>query len=179
MALEPITVSGRFRLEDPPTGFDLKNHQVIVRNDTSLLMKGSIAADGTFQVTGVPWGAYEVIPSESALHDMYVKSQSDAQEIVLSGNGGQISGSVNAGGATVVLVPSVVRFDQYKVATADASGQFEIRGIAPGEYSVYAWNDVDSGAWFDPNFLNLFRDSRTSIRITEGQRLNLALRVAN
>jgi len=75
----------------------------------------------------------------------------------------------------VVLVPNVGaasrRLDLYKTTRTDGSGKFQIRGIAPGEYSVYSWQEVDPGAWLDPKFLNAYRNFVTSLRISEGQRL--------
>jgi hypothetical protein len=76
----------------------------------------------------------------------------------------------------VVLVPhsdgSTRRLDLYKTAKTDRSGKFEIRGIAPGEYSVFAWQEVDPGAWLDPKCLNAYRNYGASFRIGEGQKLS-------
>jgi len=86
-------------------------------------------------------------------------------EVVLSSNGGQVEGVVlNANeqpeaGATVVLVPDEPRRSQtrlYKDTTTDQYGRFTITGIAPGGYKLFAWEDVEDGAYEDSDFLKAF-----------------------
>jgi hypothetical protein len=86
-------------------------------------------------------------------------------EVVLSSNGGQVEGVVlNANeqpeaAATVVLVPDEPRRSQtrlYKDATTDQYGRFTITAIAPGGYKLFAWEDVEDGAYEDPDYLKAF-----------------------
>lgn len=85
-----------------------------------------------------------------------------ALDVVLGAGGGSIEGVVSgpkpeaAAGATVVLIPEPSRREQryrYKTATADPAGKFKLAGIAPGDYKVFAWEDLESGAYFDPEFI--------------------------
>ncbi len=46
--------------------------------------------------------------------------------------------------------------------TTDKSGQFQFRGLPPGEYRVLAWEDVDPGAWFNPAFLAVYERYATA-----------------
>jgi hypothetical protein len=72
-----------------------------------------------------------------------------------------------------VLVPDSARRprgDLYKNALTDEMGRFEIRGIAPGNYKVFAWELVEFGAWQDPNFIRLHENRGSSVRITAGGR---------
>jgi len=198
--IERFNISGRVRIENPPTAFVLSKHEVILRADPSFRATAGVAADGSFKFEAVPGGAYEIMLSDGALQDTYIKTaqissadvlsagvqisapQRDSLEILLGGNGGELSGTVlnerqqPQPESLVVLVPNVAgatrRLDLYKTATTDRSGKFEIRGIAPGEYSVYAWPDVDPGAWLDPKFLNAYRNFGASFRIGEGQKLS-------
>ena len=82
-----------------------------------------------------------------------------------------------AAGSTVVLVPNAAapRLDLYKVAATDSSARFQIRGIAPLDYDVFAWEDVDSGAWLENKFLNLFRDRAIVIRVTDRAAITVTL----
>ena len=41
----------------------------------------------------------------------------------------------------------------YKIATTDQNGRFAIKGVPPGEYIVYAWKGIESGAYLDPDFV--------------------------
>jgi protocatechuate 3,4-dioxygenase beta subunit len=56
--------------------------------------------------------------------------------------------------ATVLLAPEQrSRRDLYKSTTTDQFGHYEMASIAPGTYKVFAWHDVEPGAWDDPEFL--------------------------
>lgn len=107
-------------------------------------------------------------------------------DVVLSTNGGQVEGTVtNAKGepattAMVVLIPDAARATQthlFKATGADQHGHFALRGVAPGEYKVYAWEDVDPSAWQDPEFMKPFETKGESISIRENSRENLRLKV--
>jgi len=81
-------------------------------------------------------------------------------EVTLADDAGRLEGTVTGGddqpesGATVVLVPKLrARSDLFKSATTDQFGHFEFATLAPGEYKVFAWDDVEPGIWNDPAFL--------------------------
>ena len=107
-------------------------------------------------------------------------------EILLASNGGQIDGTVlnaqqqPAAGATVVLVPESRLREQtrlYKSVVADPTGHFSVKGIAPGEYKLFAWEDVETGAYQDPDFLKPFDKLGESFSIREGSRENAQLKL--
>jgi hypothetical protein len=106
-------------------------------------------------------------------------------EIVLASNGGQIDGTVlnaqqqPAAGSTVVLVPESHLREQsrlYKNVVADSTGHFSIKGIAPGEYKLFAWEEVEYGAYEDPDFLKMFEKLGESFSIHEGSKENAQLK---
>jgi hypothetical protein len=138
-----------------------------------------------------------VIPS--ALEGAYVKSvrmgdinvlddglrlntqPSDLLLIVLGTNPGSLEGRVRnqqqraVAGATVVLIPeSGLQFKvNHKFTSTDVSGGFRITAIPPGNYSLYAWENVEAGAWQDPDFVGSHRGRGTPIQVREGQKLSL------
>ena len=64
-------------------------------------------------------------------------------------------------GVTAVLVPEMsrrARFHLYKTAETDQYGHFEMRGIVPGDYKLFSWEEAEDGAWEDPDFLKPFED---------------------
>ena len=69
-----------------------------------------------------------------------------------------------------VVVPSQDRHrrDLYKTVTTDQAGRFSIRGLAEGRYTVFAWEQVEDGAWLDPDFLRGHENRGTAIRIRDG-----------
>ncbi len=83
-------------------------------------------------------------------------------EIVFAPEAGELDGVAfdkdenPASGATIVAVPDMVfrrRMDRFFAVAADQQGRFHIKDIPPGEYRLFAWDDVEPNAWFDPEFL--------------------------
>jgi hypothetical protein len=96
-------------------------------------------------------------------------------EIVIGTNPGELDGSVSnatpaaAAGVTVVILPDVRgRIDLFKTTTTDPTGRFHIDRIPPGDYKAFAWEDVNDGAWQDPEFMSANENLGTPIRIAEG-----------
>jgi hypothetical protein len=105
-------------------------------------------------------------------------SFANRMEVVVGTNGGVVTGrilrdkKVAVVNARAVLIPNSARrrFDLYKTAFTDDHGQFEIRGVAPGDYKVFSWELVEFGAWQDPQFLKLYENRGTPVRISAGGR---------
>jgi hypothetical protein len=107
-------------------------------------------------------------------------------EILVSTNTGIAGGIVQterqevSANVTVVFVPDAARrnrLDLYRTASTDAFGKFHIEGIPPGDYKVFAWEDVETGAWLDPDFIRQFEDRGRPVRITEAGTANVEVRV--
>jgi hypothetical protein len=45
------------------------------------------------------------------------------------------------------------RPDRFYQASADQHGHYELKNVAPGDYKIFAWDDVEPVVWFDPDFL--------------------------
>jgi hypothetical protein len=84
------------------------------------------------------------------------------------------------GGATVVLIPksekrrSNVQF--YKTATSDQKGLFTIKSVDPGDYKAYAWEDVETQAWMDPEFVKPVESKGTTITVDPSGQHQLQLK---
>lgn len=94
-------------------------------------------------------------------------------EVVIGANPGRVGGDVGrVPNATVVLVPSarMRRPDLYRSMLTDAEGRFDFQGVTPGEYLLFAWEDVEPGAWMNADFLRLFEDRGRLVRVAEGSR---------
>jgi len=81
---------------------------------------------------------------------------------------------------TVVFVPEGTRrnrLDLYRTASTDAMGHVHVEGVPPGDYRVFAWEDVENGAWQDPDFIRRFEDQSKSVRINENSTTRVELRV--
>ena len=75
-------------------------------------------------------------------------------------------------GIQTVLIADRYRdqLDAYRTTVADSSGHFTFRGIAPGEYKIFAWEGIDDFAYFDPDFLRAFEQQGRPVSISEFSR---------
>jgi protocatechuate 3,4-dioxygenase beta subunit len=160
----------------------------------------AVRADGTFAFHDVPEGTYHLkvqpLPDgyyqkpggegDAAEAEVKVgRNHGAAVELTLSTGAGRIAGTVNKGdqpfaGATVVLVPDAPRRGQtrfYRQALSDSGGRFNISSITPGDYKLFAWEEIDRGAYLDPDFLQSYEDSGQSVKVEEGGNANLQLEV--
>jgi hypothetical protein len=163
----------------------------------------AVQADGTFTlqqvgrddyrvtVAGMPRNTYIKMARFAGIDVMSEGIRLDRQpggqlEILLSTNTGIADGMVQnekqqpAVNVMVTFVPESTRrnrLDLYRTISTDAAGRFRIDGVPPGDYRVFAWEDIETGAWQDPDFIRAFEDRGRPVRITEGGTSNLELRV--
>ena len=95
-------------------------------------------------------------------------------EITLAHEGGELVGVVldaadkPVAGATVVLAPQGkqnARTDLFRDIQSDQYGRFTVEGVAPGDYRLFAWEDVDPGMWWDPDFRKKYVAKSTAVTI--------------
>jgi hypothetical protein len=108
-------------------------------------------------------------------------------EIVVAPNAPSLNGVVRdskeeaVAGATVVLAPQEPerrdRMQGYRTATTDQRGSFVLKDIAPGEYKVFAWEDIEAGAYMDPEFRKPVEGKGERINLKEGDSQTVAIRV--
>lgn len=98
-------------------------------------------------------------------------------EVTLSAAGGRIEGVVlddkqqAAASATVALLPGG------RAVTTDQNGRFTVRGIAPGDYKLFAWEDAEPGAWQDPDFMKPYENAGEAVSVRESGRENVQLKL--
>jgi hypothetical protein len=82
--------------------------------------------------------------------------------------------------ALVVLVPddgSRVVNHLYRTSVTDLAGGFELRGVAPGSYQVFAWGHLPGkGAYRNKDFLRQFEDS-LGVKVTVQGNKHLSLNI--
>ena len=61
------------------------------------------------------------------------------------------------------------RTDMYRVVGTDKDGRFRLQGLAPGDYRVFAWENVERGTWLDSTFIRLNEERGVTIRVEEGK----------
>jgi len=161
----------------------------------------SVKPDGTFIFREVPEGSYRInffpVPA-----GFYLKSSGAADvletgitvgrghsppalDLILSPGAGRIDGTVKSDeqsvpGASVALVPDGKGRGQpnlYRQALTDSLGRFAMRNIVPGDYTLFAWEQMDRGAYFDPEFLGKYEDRGKAVHVEEGGHLSVQLDV--
>jgi hypothetical protein len=160
-----------------------------------------VASNGTFSLRDVSEGFYRLSTAGQS-QDCYLKSihyagmeVSDDEfnvirgtqatlEVTISSRGGRVQGSVKdadglpAAGVWVVLVPDEAHrneFHLFKQRITDQYGRFDIRGIAPGDYKLFSWEQVEPNAWEDADFLKPFEAKGESVSLQEGDGKSIEL----
>lgn len=96
-------------------------------------------------------------------------------EIVVTKTAGEVDGAVvdkdgmPVPGATVVLIPEArlrTHPDLFLQVQADQAGRYEIKGVPPGNYKVFSWDDVEPGIWWDPDFLRGFEAKGEAVKVS-------------
>jgi hypothetical protein len=105
-----------------------------------------------------------------------VRGTQSSLEVTLSSRGARVQGAVidkdnlPVTGVWVVLVPDEAHRDQsplYKRVATDQYGHYLLRGIPPGDYKVFCWDQVEDGAWEDPDFLKTYEDRGQEVSLAE------------
>lgn len=120
----------------------------------------------------VRYGATEALENGFTV----VRGTNAPLEVIASSRGARIQGTVSdtenlpVAGVWVVLIPDEPHRDQFRLyqkTSTDQYGHFLLRGIPPGEYRIFCWDDVEDGAWEDPDFLKPFEKHGQTVSLEE------------
>ena len=97
---------------------------------------------------------------------------------------GRVDGVVNDNrdqpypGVNCVLVPAARnRIDLYKTASTDQYGRFTFSNVVPGDYKVFAWEDIPQGAYMDAAYVARFEDRGIAAHVEKGAGVSVQVRV--
>jgi protocatechuate 3,4-dioxygenase beta subunit len=192
-----FAVNGRLTVDtgSAPQSDGISNATVRLVSRVSQLSSSAskVGADGNFVLNGVAPGEYR-LQVTGLPHSFYIKAAQlpgadllngpvrldsapkGLLDIIVSPASGILEVTVidekrqPVFRVPVVLVPDQPlreRFDLYRSASTDESGRVRFDGIVPGDYKVFAWEDVESGAWQNPDFLSSYERRATTVRIRE------------
>lgn len=151
----PLLAAGRYAVEMSglPAGSYVKSVQLTGNGSADLGLDWRGASSGTLEVT--------ISPKAAAL-DGTVHDDDD-----------------NPVAGTVTLVPVPPRpghASLYPTATADAQGHFSFPSITPGQYKVYAFEEIEPTAHWDPELIKQFESRGESIDVGEGGHATVSLK---
>jgi protocatechuate 3,4-dioxygenase beta subunit len=112
------------------------------------------------------------------------EASQDSLIVVVSSQGAKMEGVVAderqspVVGASVVLMPNAARdrSNLFKAATTDQYGHFAFRGIVPGDYKIFAWDDLEPNIYFDPAFVEPYESQGKAIHLDQQGSLTLSLK---
>jgi len=164
------SASGMFALKNVTRG----NYVVTVSPISNIF--ASVAPPAAWQnayVKSIRLGNIDVLENGMRL----VTPPVNPLEIVIAAGGGSLRGAVRdssravVSNATVVVVPDEAnrqRNDLFRSVLADASGSYHIEGLPPGNYKLFAWEDVEPQLWHDPAFMRVYEDLGRAVVVAEG-----------
>jgi hypothetical protein len=109
--------------------------------------------------------------------------QTDTElQIVLATPGAVLTGKVSSTSgeslpdAVVALVPDAPLRNAgplYRSGASDQNGSFELRGVAPGSYRLFAWPELEGAAYRDAPFMKQFEDGGKAVKIERPERISV------
>jgi Carboxypeptidase regulatory-like domain len=176
--LTRVAADGSFEWKNVPPG----NYYVQFAGDARVNATGAAAA-GDSQ-TG--WFLKSVLTEgrDTADSGINVSGGMISLDLLASANGAVVEGVVTdhkgatVSNAVVVAVPEPRlrgRVDRYRKTVSDQTGRFVLRGIPPGDYTLFAWESVEADAYYDPEFLRSQQGQETALHLAEGDRKAMQL----
>lgn len=113
-----------------------------------------------------------------------VGTEPESVELVANPQGGIVEGVMQGAArhgmetTRVVLVPQPPRRRNillYQVTNPDSTGHFSFRGVAPGEYKLFAWESVPANAWQNSGFIASFERFGRAVNVNAGNAVRLTV----
>lgn len=205
VALMPkVDVNGRVTFDgvSPSSAKPTSVHISLSPEDLQDFMRGAYAQakdDGSFTLQAAADERYK-ITAVGGSPEMYLKSATAGREDVLEkgfspassrnldlvfATGAKVSGVISNAddkpdpGVTVVLVPEQRLNglgDRFRTVTTDQNGRYQVQGLRPGSYRVYAFEHIELGAYEDEEWLRGFGNQAHSLRLSESGQETLDLK---
>ena len=177
-----------FTPSDPGPGNQGRNGQAQLADDGTF--QADLSADAYLvEAGGLPDGYYlksvKLAGREMPDSTLDLSYGGGPIDVVLAPTAGDVTGSVQnarneaATGVQVTVVPTSfsLRRDMNKLVTTDASGNFTLHGLPPGDYKVFAWEEVETNAWMDRDYRQPFESLSASVRVDQSTTPNVTLRL--
>jgi protocatechuate 3,4-dioxygenase beta subunit len=193
----PLSMNGRILVDTSAAVYLRQSSIMLISTDPDLPSPRNVfpRIDGQFTLNGILPGSY-LLDISGLPQDLYLKDARfgeqhileepmtiekrllpTALQILLASDGGRLQITVRGAkdqprsGAQVVLVPDLARRsrrEQHRVATSDGNGQATLRGIPPGMYKIFAWENLEPNAYLNADYLQLYEELGVPVKIRSG-----------
>jgi protocatechuate 3,4-dioxygenase beta subunit len=179
-------VQGSVKVVDATTPVELKNLTVMLRPvgfGGSPPPRARVGDDLKFALKSVPPVHYAAtvagVPETCYVQSVKYGGSEITEDGVEMTNGGALEVTISAAAARVDAivqdkdgkpawhaVVALIRKDgPTRVQTADDNGMLSFKGLKPGDYQLLAWEDVETGAPLDPDFVKPFETQAKSVKL--------------
>jgi len=201
-----VTISGRITLEGPFSNATPETLGIMLRPIVGGIASPGPPPhrpkpDGTFTIDSLLPGPYRLeiasLPPEYFLREVRMgptdvlglpviitEAATGALQIVASSGSGELDGIVlnstrqPIAGIEAILIPDRQRErkELYLKTRTDPEGRFSLRGIPPGNYKLFAWENLEQYGYFDLNIVQQADTQATPVRVTESSTQSIEVR---
>ncbi|HYR92402.1 MAG TPA: carboxypeptidase regulatory-like domain-containing protein [Terriglobia bacterium] len=112
-------------------------------------------------------------------------SAPETLEVVVRASVSRIAGTVTdeksqpVRGVQTVLVPDQYRDrpDLFRNVTTDQNGRFQMDGVAPGDYKVFAWDAMEQFSYYDTDFVRRYEQQGHPVKVIEPSSQTIQVRL--
>jgi hypothetical protein len=167
-----VSADGSFEWKNIPAGhYSVQISEASAMPDwfvKSVAASGRDAVDSGFSLSGGTMTLDLLVSSNGAAAEGAVTNQAEGPEK-----------ESPVADAVVVAVPEP-RFrshsDRYRKALTDQHGHFTLRGLPPGDYTLFAWESVNGEAYYDAQFLRNYEGQGKPLHVKQGDHVSIQLK---
>jgi hypothetical protein len=160
--VEPSTGSGQLKWDADHTSFTFSDM-------SPGAYRLEVFPPPPFYVKGATLAGQDILNNEFS-----VAQAAGPIEIVLSDDGGSIEGDVvNADG--LPAMGGIIALRNGRATVVQSSGHFKLQSLAPGDYTVYAWDDANQVEYADQDWMRRYAGGGVAVTVSAGQNSQVKL----
>jgi hypothetical protein len=162
-----------------------------VAEDGTFTLQNVGAQDFRLRVSGLPAGTYLIggrLGSVDVLNGPFAPGEDERNslQLQLGSTPGRVSGVVldvqgkPYAGAVTALVPDESRrgrSDLYFSIPTDQNGRFSFNSVPPGSYRIFAWDEIPTGAYQDPDYIRRFEARGKPVAVQQSGSVEIEVNV--